>query len=396
MLAILLKKIIKTASGRTRFVMAVIGLSIALLLILSAVQIQVNYNELLHGKTNADSTANFLVINKEVNNNTINATTLKDEELKNLQQQKFIDAVGNISPGRFKASIESYTKAFPFYTDIAFESVPDAFIDVNSKDWVWKEDAEFIPMIIPNMFLDIYNFQFSVSQGYPQITPDVLKMISFKVNLYNGAGLVQSYTGRIVGFSDRISSVLVPQNFMDWANKKFGNTQTSKPSRVVIKTKDPGNPELVKYLKQNGLTTDADKTRFSKYRQIVNAVVNVSWVTGVIMLLFALLVFTLFIQLTISSCKEEIQLLITLGASPSQLRKFLMKQFFPANIFICLLSLVLIALLQYGLFAILQKQSIFLNALISYYTIAVAIGVLAVLWWVNFATINKYIKMQKL
>ena len=395
MLFTLLKKIIKTSAGRTRFIMAFVGLSVALLLILSAIQIQANYNDLLQGKTNQDSTANFLVINKVVNNNTLNATTLSDETLKDLQQQPFIESVGNISPGRFKASIESLIPAFPFYTDIAFESVGDDFIDVNSKDWQWNEDADFIPMIIPNMFLDIYNFQFSVSQGYPQITPDALKMLSFKVNLYNSYGVAQSYRGRIVGFSDRISSVLVPQSFMNWANQKLGNQQSSKPSRVVIRTKDPGNPALVNYLQQKGLTTDADKTRFSKYRKIVEVVVNVSWVTGAIMLLFALLVFTLFIQLTIASCKDEIQLLITLGASPKQLSKFLMKQFFPPNIIIIGFTLLVISIIQYLLSAFLQKQNIFTGAFISWTTIVTSIIVLVLLWLVNYTTIKKYIQSTK-
>lgn len=395
MLDTLLKKLIKTASGRTRFVMAVIGLSVALLLILSAVQIQVNYNELLNGKGNQDSTANFLVVNKEVNNNTINATTLSDEELKKLKALPYIDAVGNISPGRFKASVESYTKTFPFYTDIAFESVPNEFIDVNSKDWIWQEGGEFIPMIIPNMFLDIYNFEFAVSQGYPQITPDLLKAMSFKINMYNPNGTVQYYTGRIVGFSDRISSVLVPQNFMDWANKNYGSHASEKPSRVVIRTKDPGNPTLVSYLKQNGFKADADKTRFSKYRSIVNAVVNVSWVTGAVMLLFALLIFTLFIQLTIASCKEEIELLITMGAAPNQLQQFLMKRFFPSNVVITILSLVVVSVLQYVLHSILKTQNIFLNAYPSYFTFIVAVIILLALWFINYTTIRKYIKINE-
>ena len=55
----LLKKLIRTGAGRKRFVMAVIGLSVAMLLILAAAQIQVNYNYLLHGKANQDSVANF-------------------------------------------------------------------------------------------------------------------------------------------------------------------------------------------------------------------------------------------------------------------------------------------------------------------------------------------------
>jgi cell division protein FtsX len=163
---------------------------------------------------------------------------------------------------------------------------------------------------------------------------------------------------------------------------------------VVIRTKDPGNPLLVQYLKENGLTTDADKTRFSKYRQIVNVVVNVSWITGAVMLLFALLVFTLFIQLTIASCKEEIQLLITLGAAPQQLQRFLMKQFFPSNIIIVAIALVAITALQYAAHELLQAQQIFISLFTSSFTFATALLILLVLWFVNRYTISKYIAVQ--
>ena len=393
MLNKLLKKLIRTASGRTKFVMAIIGLSVALILILSAVQIQVDYNDLLYSKTNQDSIANFLVVNKILNNKTYGTTTLKDEDISKLKQQSFVEDAGILTPSRFKASIQSYSDRFPFYTDISFESVPTAFIDVNSKDWKWNEADNFIPMIAPNMFLDIYNFQFSLSQNLPQLTQDIVKMIVFKVNINTDKGPV-SFNGRIVGFSDRISSLLVPQEFNEWANKHFSNTQNGKPSRVVIRTKDPGNPALVQYLKDNGLTTDADKTRFSKYRQIVNAIVNVSWITGAVMLLFALLVFTLFIQLTIASCKEEIQLLITLGASPKQLQRFLMKQFFPSNIIIIIISLAAITALQFEAHEWLAAQNIFVSTFTSLYTFAAALIVLFVLWFVNYSTIRKYIAMQ--
>ena len=393
MLNTLLKKLIQTSSGRTRFVMAIIGLSVALLLILSAVQIQVDYDDLLHSKTNQDSIANFLVLNKILNNKTYGSATFKEEDLSKLKQQQFIDDIGILTASRFKASVQSNSDRFPFYTDISFESVPAAFIDVNSKDWKWKEGDDFIPMIAPNMFLDIYNFQFSLSQNLPQLTQDIVKMIVFKVNINTDKGTV-SFSGRIVGFSDRISSLLVPQEFNDWANKNFSSTQNAKPSRVVIRTKDPGNPALVQYLKDNGLTTDADKTRFSKYRQIVNAVVNVSWITGAVMLLFALLVFTLFIQLTIASCKEEIQLLITLGASPKQLQRFLMKQFFPSNIIIIVIALVAITALQFEVHQLLQEQNIFVSEFTSYYTFATALLILLVLMFVNYTTIRKYIVLQ--
>ena len=101
MLNDLLKKLIKKGAGRTRFFMAITGLSVALILILSAVQLQVNYNDLLHGKINQDSVANFLLINKEVTDKTIGATALSNSEINELKQQPFVDAVGILTPSRF-------------------------------------------------------------------------------------------------------------------------------------------------------------------------------------------------------------------------------------------------------------------------------------------------------
>jgi cell division protein FtsX len=179
---------------------------------------------------------------------------------------------------------------------------------------------------------------------------------------------------------------------MGWGNNQFGKNKEAKPSRVIIRTKDPGSPELVKYLKENNLSTDADKTRFSRYRQVVEIVVNISWISGAVMLLFALLIFTLFIQLTIASCKDEITLLITLGASPGQLRSFLIKQFFPVNIVIISISILLISITQIILHEKLRSQNIVLDKFPSISTMITGILVLLVIWLVNYLSIQKFIK----
>jgi hypothetical protein len=386
----LLKKLIRTGAGRSRFILAIIGLSVAMLLILAAVQIQSNYNDLLHSKTNQDSVANFLVLNKILSDQNLGATALSENDINDLKKQPFVESTGLLSPSRFKASIQSNSTRFPFYTDIAFESVPNDFIDVTGKDWKWDETMPFVPVIVPNMFLDFYNFQFSFSQNLPQLTQQVVKMIVFKINLYGPDGVV-SFNGHVVGFSDRISSLLVPQEFMNWGNSRFGKNRDIKPSRVIIRTKDPGNPKLTDYLRQKNLTTDADKTRFSRYRQVVDLVVTISGITGMIMLAFALLIFSLFIQLTIASCKEEIVLLITLGASPAQLRKFLMRQFFPVNIIIITVSILLISILQYYLHFTLLEQHIYIASSPSINMILCAITVLLLIWLTNRVFIKKYI-----
>ncbi|MEX6686026.1 hypothetical protein QTN47_00885 [Danxiaibacter flavus] len=389
-LSLLLKKLIKTSAGRSRFILAILGLSVALFLILAAVQIQANYDDLLHNKTNQDSIANFLVINKVITSETIGQTALTENQISDVKKQPFVQALGVLTSSRFKVSAQGASNQLPFYTDLFFESVPDDFLDVNNKDWAWNDQSTFIPLIIPNSFLDMYNFGFASSQGLPKLSQDLVRNIPLQINIQSANGPVKYYA-KVVGFSDRIASILVPQSFMDWANSKFGTEPPASPSRIVIRTKDPGNPELLNYLKEHGLTTDADKTRFSKYRQIVNIVVNISWITGAVMLLFALLIFTLFIQLTIASCKDEIALLITLGAAPKQLKTFLIKQFFPPNIIIVFVTLAIIALLQFWVKHWLSGEHIYVSGFISITTIISAALIMLVLWIVNFVTIKKYI-----
>lgn len=395
MLNKLLSKLIKNSAGKTRFLMALVGMSVAIFLILSAVQLQVNYYQLLHAKDNQDSIANFLVVNKIMTDQNIGSSSLSEAQIKDIQAQPFVESVGNLVPSRFKAAIESKSERFPFYTDIAFESVPSEFLDITPKDWSWDERSNYLPIIVPNQFLDIYNFQFSISQNLPQLTAALVKMLVFKVTVQTPKGPL-SMNGRVVGLSNRISSMLVPQSFMDWANKRFANSHGSDvSSRVVIRTKDPGNPMLVKYLKDNGLTTDADKTRFSKYRQVVDFVVNISGITGVLLLAFALLIFTLFIQLTIASCKDEIALLLLMGTSPKQLRRFLMRRFYPPNIWMALIGLILISATQYWLYFFLKDKQIFLSAWISGYTVVAAIIILAVIAYVNDQSIKKWLRQKR-
>lgn len=391
-LNILLKKLIRTGTGRTRFVMAIIGLSVALLLILAAVQIQVNYNELLQGKQNRDSVANFLVVNKVLTDKNIGKAILTEEEINDIKAQSFTEALGILQTSRFKASIQSSSDLFPFYTDIAFESVPDSFLDVTAKEWNWDSGSPYVPIIVPGMFLDIYNFQFSLSQGLPQLTREVVKMIFFNVNVYGPNGSTKIYKGKVVGFSDRVSSLLVPESFMNHTNNLYGSGLATSPSRVIIRTKDPGHPELIRYLKEKQLSTDQDKTRFSKYRQIVEMVVNITGITGLLMFLFAMLIFSLFIQLTISSCREEIRLLITLGASPSQLRSFLMRQFFPSNIVIVVGSLILLSLAQFWFSGFLLRQSAYIQPYISLITIGVSFLILFIIYFLNRKNINENIR----
>jgi hypothetical protein len=390
-LHLLMGKILHSRKGRMRAWMGTLGLGIAALLLLIAVQMQADFSELLQGKQNKDTNTQYLVINRQLNNNNLNSGGLREEELAALKKLPEVSAVGIIQPGYFKASLSSTSDRFPFYTDVSFETVSSDFLDEIPEHWSWQEKDEYVPIIVPSLYLDLYNFQFALAQQLPQLTPEVVKMIFFNIRIQGPNGEVV-LKGKVAGFSDRIQSMLVPQEFMQWCNTRFAQGEKRNPSRILLKTKDATSPVLNQFLEKNQLQADKEKTRFSKYREIVNWIAGISGLSGLLMLVFAALVLSLFIQLNIVSKQDEIRLLIQLGASPQQMIGFLMKKFFPPNAIIVLIALGLVAILQYLLFGWLQKKAIGVSAWISPLTLLTAFLLILLMGVINRIAIGRSVK----
>jgi hypothetical protein len=390
-LHLLMGKILHSRKGQLRAWMGTLGLGIAALLLLVAVQMQADFSELLEGKQNKETNTQYLVINRQLNNNNLNAGGLREEELAALKKLPEVSAVGIMQPGYFKASLSSTSDRFPFYTDVSFETVSSDFLDEIPEHWTWQEKDDYVPIIVPSLYLDLYNFQFALAQQLPQLTPEVVKMIFFNIRIKGPKGEVV-LKGKVAGFSDRIQSMLVPQEFMQWCNARFAQGEKRNPSRILIKTKDATSPVLNQFLEKNQLQADKEKTRFSKYREIVNWIAGISGLSGLLMLVFAALVLSLFIQLNIVSKQDEIRLLIQLGASPQQMIGFLMKKFFPPNAIIVLIALGLVAILQYLLFGWLQKKTIGVSAWISPLTLIAALLLILLMGVVNRIAIGKSVK----
>lgn len=162
--------------------------------------------------------------------------------------------------------------------------------------------------------------------------------------------------GHIVGSSDRLNSILIPESFMHWANKTYGYATDPLQYQGSYKNQRPLGPQAGKIHSDRQWKTNTDKTRFSRIRVIVNWIVGIVGGIGLVMLLFGMLVFSLFIQLTIASSKNDIELLKTLGLSPRMLRQFLMRQFMPVNGVVLVTVLLVLSGLQWVLHQVLAQQ----------------------------------------
>ena len=187
------------------------------------------------------------------------SNTFTKEEIKELQQQPFTRSIGAFTPSLFKVSagLGMQEAGIHLSTEMFFESVPDEYVDVNLDKWHFDENSRTIPIIIPRNYLNLYNFGFAQSRSLPKLSEGVMSLIRMDIIL-RGNGHVEQYKGNIVGFSNRLNTILVPQSFMNWANQTFAPDQEAQPSRLIVEVNNPTDTAIADYFQQKNYETEGN------------------------------------------------------------------------------------------------------------------------------------------
>ena len=138
-------------------------------------------------------------------------------------------------------------------------------------------------------------------------------MVNFRIRLTAKSGHYEEFPGRIVGFSNRIHSILVPYDFLKWANGKFGYFKMTDPSRIILVSKDPTDPSIIKFIEDKGYDTIREKLKSSRLNIILKFIISFLVVIAGIIIGLAFLVFLLSLQLMISRSAQKIRRLNKLG-----------------------------------------------------------------------------------
>lgn len=241
------------------------------------------------------------------------------EEIEELKRQPFTQSVGTFTPSQFKVSagLAMQSAGVHLSTEMFFEAVPDEFVDVSLDQWHFDESSHTIPIIIPRNYLNLYNFGFAQSRSLPKLSEGVMSLIQMNIRI-KGNGQVEEYKGNIVGFSNRLNTILVPQSFMDEANKNFAPNSRPAPSRLIIEVNNPADASIAKYFQQKGYETEDGKLDAGKTTYFLRLIVGIVLAVGLFisLLSFYLLMLSIFLLLQKNTMKLESLLLI--GYSPSK------------------------------------------------------------------------------
>lgn len=272
-----------------------------------------------------------------------------------------------------------------------FESVPDAFLDVQPKEWRYKEGDDIIPIILPRNYLNLYNFGFSLTQQLPQITEDVIKRVELGISL-RGNGRIEDYTGRVVGFSDRINTILVPEQFMVWANMRYGKGAAEEATRLILEVANPADPALMEYIEVNGYEIENKPAESSKAMLILKVCVVIIVCIGVIFSVLSIIILTLSIYLLLQKNISKLENLVLIGYTPARVALPYNLLTLALNISIWVLSSIIVIVAQRGYMDYLEKMVG--CELSSSPWVAIGVGALftALIIAFNFLVINRKIR----
>jgi len=317
----LISKILYRTQKISQLISAIIGVFLGFLLILTSSQIFTDFKNIIQGSEQAIG-SQFLVINKKIsllNTFNIGNGSFDENEISKIKLSPYFKKVGRFTSNKFEAqaSIEFpiENSSTEIRTDLFLESVEDDFLDVKPKDWHWNINDEEIPIILPNDFINLYNFNYAPGRGLPQISKSTIKMANFKIEII-GIGGNAVYRGKIVGFTNRITSVLVPNSFMEYANKTYGLNQNNNESfRLIIEAKNNELSNVQKYIEDHGYEVNSELLKNGKVANLLQAILSIVAVFGVIMIVISVSSFILYIQLSITRSKFEIETILKLGYS---------------------------------------------------------------------------------
>jgi hypothetical protein len=385
-----IRSLLQTGTNTSSRWFSYIGLGIGVLLLLCSIQMFINIQHLLGGETKRREGYDFISISKTITNETmgqLEKNLFNEKDIKEITAQPFIQGASPLVSNSFKIVL-SAGDIIPFSTNLFLESLDNSFIDTVPPNFTWQEGQNYIPIVFSSDFLEMYNV-FAPSYGLPQLSEATASQVVIYITCYGENGVQQTFRGSIVALSDRINSIIVPKNFLEWANTKFGNTTSVRASRLYIKTNDANNPDFLNYLQQNHYKVNKDKTKFGRVKQVLQGIFSGLGIFGLMVVILALMLFSFYLQLMIARSKDNLQLLLMMGYSPNWLSNNVSKQFIPVYILVVLVALALTEGMQWAFhhFAMFNRPE--LSSVLHWSVFATALFLMGLSLFTNYRMVRK-------
>lgn len=317
----------------------VISNFIGLAIVIAAIQFYADIRPIWE---DSDSFINqdYLIVNKRVRaSHTFGSasTGFSPDEIASIEEQPWARRVGAFTAADYEVRAMMEQGGRGMSTAMFLEAIPDGFIDVSDSGWSYSPGDSVVPVIISKDYLTLYNFGFASSSGMPQLTEGMLSSIPLSLRLRgrdNGREInVQAV---ITGFSGRLNTILVPEEFMEWTNSRLGTGVASAPQRLIIEVSSPGDVAIGEYLDAHALER-AGEDGGSKAAYFVRIVAGLVIAIGALITLLSFFILLLSVALLMQKNRPKLHSLIMLGYNLPEVAR----PYIRITLFACLASYAL-------------------------------------------------------
>lgn len=262
----------------------------------------------------------YLVLSKRVGTLQtlgLGSSDFTPEEMAELKGQPFVRDAGAFTPANYRVKGTVGMGGMQLSTYLFFEAVPDRFLDVGSDKWKYEPGDRDIPIIIPRNYLNLYNYGFAKSQGLPQISEGIFQRVSLGIDIA-GNGRSEQFRGRIVGLSNRLNTILVPEAFIRWSNERFGQGDGKQAARVIVETDRPVDAAISDYLAQKGYEAEGDRRDDGKATYFLRLAAGGLGTVGLVFSVMSFYILMLSIFLLLQKNSGKLENLLLLGYAPAR------------------------------------------------------------------------------
>ena len=263
-----------------------------------------------------------------------------------MKKEPFILDVKPVISNNFDVSFETADPLVPrFRSDVFIQTVDPKFLDVKSDKWHWEMGDTVVPIILPRDFLVMLNTFMSAS-GIPQISDDLAKDIRFRFTLSNDTQK-EWIDAKIIGFTNEVPSILVPESFMEFGNKKYGIAADQKITQLMISGKESEFGLVEDMIKSRHLESKNSQIVVGRLKSMVGTLILVVLGISIIAVFVSCLVLIQYAQLLMSRNAYEVRTLLRIGYAPDKIIRAFFLYFIQIFGFVSAIGLAMFFVFKY-------------------------------------------------
>lgn len=352
----MLKKLL-IPNKKTQLYIALFGTVIGLTIFFSSI----HYFFLLRQSSSDLLNKNSIIVQKKVTTSNLLGkaiTNFSDKEIVELKQKPFISDVKEVVSNNFDIYFETKEKSLPkFGTYAVVQSVEKDAISNEIKNFSWSKSSKFVPILLPREMLIGLN-TFMSARGMPQISDDVIQSFPCQFSL-SKEGKHEKIDCRVVGFTQSVASIVVPESFMNYGSELFGNSDRLV-TQILIESQPKQFEKVEQLLEEKNWESRKNQLMIAQLKNGISGIFGGLFILSVLIILLCFIVLIQFILLRISENKNRIKKLIIIGYSPKKIQSNFVKSIlipFAVSIIISIILYFIIQLILRNQLSILQIHS---------------------------------------